>query len=146
MPARSGRTIEMDAQFVPAHLDLGMACAQAERHDEAIAEFESVLAPGDPRSVMVAVLGHVYARAGRAAKAEAVLTDLQRRYRLGEASSYDLSLPLIGLGRVSEGLDWLERACEARSGLLVYLKVEPMFDAIRQEPRFAALMKRLDFP
>ena len=92
-----------------------------------------------------AVLGHIYARAGRAAQAEEVLHDLERRYRRGDASSYDLSLALIGLGRAAEGLDWLERACETRSGLLVYLKVEPMFDSIRGEPRFAALMQRLAF-
>jgi len=55
-------------------------------------------------------------------------------------------LVLVGLGRPSEGLDWLERACETRSGLLVFLKVEPMFDSIRGEPRFAALMGRLAFP
>ena len=74
------------------------------------------------------------------------MEDLERRYRRGEASSYDLALPLIGLGRSGEALDWLERACETRSGLLVYLKVEPMFDAIRQEPRFASLMGRLALP
>ena len=140
------RTLEMDAQFIQARLDLGMACAQAGRHDEAIAQFESALPPEDPRSVMRAVLAHTYGRAGRVSEAEGVLHDLERRYRRGDASSYDVSLALIGLGRTSEGLDWLERACETRSGLLVYLKVEPMFDSIREEPRFAGLMQRLAFP
>jgi len=140
------RTLDMDAQFIQARLDLGMACAQAGRHDEAIAQFESALAPDDPRSVMRAVLGHIYGRAGRVSQAEAVLQDLERRYRRGDASSYDLSLTVIGLGRAAEALDWLERACETRSGLLVYLKVEPMFDSIRGEPRFAGLMQRLAFP
>ena len=137
------RTLEMDSQFVQARLDLGMACAQAGLHEEAIAQFESALQPGDPRSVMRAVLGHIYARAGRTAQAEDVLEDLERRYRRGDASSYDLSLPLIGLGRPGEALDWLERACETRSGLLVYLKVEPMFHGLRAESRFVGLMGRL---
>lgn len=140
------RTLDMDAQFIQARLDLGMACAQAGRHDEAIAQFEAVLPPDDPRSVMRGVLGHIYGRAGRVSQAEDVLHDLERRYRRGDASSYDLSLAQIGLDRAGEGLDWLERACETRSGLLVYLKVEPMFDSIRGEPRFAALMQRLAFP
>jgi tetratricopeptide (TPR) repeat protein len=140
------RTLDMDAQFLQARLDLGMACAHAGRYDEAIAQFESVLPPGDPRSVMRAVLGHIYGCAGRTAQAEEVLQDLERRYRRGDASSYDLSLVLIGLGRAGEALDWLERACETRSGLLVYLKVEPMFDSLRAEPRFMTLMDRLAFP
>jgi tetratricopeptide (TPR) repeat protein len=140
------RTLEMDARFVQARLDLGMACAHAGRYDEAIAQFESALPPGDPRSVMRAVLGFIYGRAGRTAQAEEVLQDLERRYRRGDASSYDLSLPLVGLGRAGDALDWLERACDARSGLLVYLKVEPMFDRLRAEPRFVTLMERLAFP
>jgi len=79
-------------------------------------------------------------------QAEEVLQDLERRYRRGEASSYDLALPLIGLGRAAEGLEWLERPCETRSGLLGYLKVEPMFDSLREEARFMTLMERLAFP
>lgn len=137
------RTLEMDALFVPAHFDLGMAYAQAGRFDEGIAEFEAALSPADPRSVMLAVLGHMYARAGRAAAAQDVFTELQRRHRNGEASSYDLGLTCAGLRRDEEALDWLERACDVRSGLLVFARVEPMFDDIRDHPRFAALLKRL---
>jgi eukaryotic-like serine/threonine-protein kinase len=144
--AQCRRTIDMDASFVQAHLDLGMAYAAQGRYDEAIREFESVLAPDDSRSVMRAVLGHILARAGRTAEAEEVLQDLERRYRRGEAASYDLGLVLAGLERSSEALDWLERACDVRSGLLVYLKVEPMFDPIRAEPRFQALLQRLGLP
>lgn len=144
--AQCRRTLDMDAAFVQGRLDLGMAYAAQGRHDEAIGEFESALAPDDPRSVMRAVLGHMYGTAGRTTQAEEVLHDLQRRYRRGDAASYDVGLVLVGLGRASEALDWLERACDVRSGLLVYLKVEPMFDPIRHEPRFAALMERLGLP
>jgi len=144
--AQCRRTLELDGAFVQARFDLGMACAQAGRHEEAIAHVESSLRPDDPRSVMRAVLGHLYARAGRTQDADAVLQDLERRYRRGDAASYDLSLPLTGLGRAADALDWLERAREARSGLLVFIGVEPMFDTIRAEPRFDALRQRLDLP
>lgn len=144
--AQCRRTLDMDATFVQAHLDLGMAYAAQGRHDEAIAEFESMLAPDDSRSVMRAVLGHIYARAGRTAPAEEVLQDLERRYRRGDAASYDLALTLVGLGRAGEALDWLERAFDVKSGLLVYLKVESMFDPIRHEPRFGALLQKLRLP
>jgi len=144
--AQCRRTLDMDAGFLPARFDLGMAFAQAGRFDDAIGQFEAALRPDDPRSVMRAVLGHMYGRAGRAADAEGVLHDLERRYRRGDAASYDLALPLIGMGRAGEGLDWLERACVARSGLLVYLAVEPMFDTLRGDPRFEALRARLVLP
>jgi serine/threonine protein kinase/Tfp pilus assembly protein PilF len=137
------QTLDLDAQFGQAHFDLGMSYAALGRYDEAISEFETTMSPGDPRSVTLAVLGHVCGAAGRTSKAEETLTELERRYRRGEASSYDVSLVLVGLGRTDEALDWLERACDARSGLLVFLKVEPMFDGIRDQPRFTELMRRL---
>lgn len=140
------RTLEMDGRFLQAHFDLGMACAQVGHHDEAIAQFESALTPDDPRSLMRAVLAHIYGRAGRVSQAEDIVHDLELRYRRGDASSYDLALALIGLGRTADALDWLERACDTRSGLLVYLGVEPMFDALRGERRFAALIHRLALP
>lgn len=138
------RTLEMDRHFAPAHLDLAMAYAQAGRHDEALLEFESSLATDDPRSVMLAIYGHMCSRAGRQATAEELLAELRRRYSVGDASSYDLGLLLAGMGRIDEALDWLERAFDVRSGLLVFLSVEPMFDPLRSHARFAALLARMN--
>lgn len=138
------RTLEMDRHFKPAHLDLAMAYGEAGRYDEALKEFESSLTLEDPRSVMLAIYGHMCGRAGHAAKAADILQELRRRYSVGDASSYDLSLLLTGLGRTGEALDWLERAFEAGSGLLVFLGVEPMFDPLRADPRFAPLLARLN--
>jgi serine/threonine-protein kinase len=43
-------------------------------------------------------------------------------------------------------LEWLERAGEERSPQLVFLSVEPVFDGLRGDPRFAALRKKLGLP
>ena len=50
------------------------------------------------------------------------------------------------LGERAEAITWLERMYEKRSGLLVYLKVEPHFDPLRGEPRFQALMEKVGLP
>jgi hypothetical protein len=42
-------------------------------------------------------------------------------------------------------LDWLEKAYEERSSILAYLQVDPRLDSLRENPRFAALMRRLRF-
>ncbi len=138
------RTLEMDRDFKPAHLDLAMAYGEAGRYDESLKEFESSLTLDDPRSVMLAIYGHMCGRAGRTEKAEEVLVELRRRYSVGDASSYDFSLVLTGLGRIDEALDWLERAFEVGYGLLVFLGVEPMFDPLRAHPRFVPLLARLN--
>ena len=138
------RTLEMDAHFGPAHLDLALAYAETGRFEEALAELRASVASGDPPSVMLAIEGHMTARAGASAAAEQRLTELQRRYSVGDASSYDLALLFTGLGRIAEALDWVERAVEARAGLLVFLGVEPMFHPLRGDPRFARLLSRMN--
>ena len=53
---------------------------------------------------------------------------------------------LKGLGERDEAFEWLNKACDERSGLLVYLKVEPMFDPVRSDPRFLELARRVGMP
>ncbi|HLL48797.1 MAG TPA: hypothetical protein VK399_18995, partial [Longimicrobiaceae bacterium] len=52
----------------------------------------------------------------------------------------------LGLGEADAALDWLERACDARSGSVVYLRVDPLLDPVRADPRFLRLCARVGFP
>jgi hypothetical protein len=49
----------------------------------------------------------------------------------------------FGLGEKDRAFEWLEKAYEERSDLLVYLKVEPRLDSLRGDPRFADLLRRM---
>ena len=138
------RTLEMDRSFAAAHLDLALAYSETGRFDAALAELQLSFTTPDPPSVLLAIQGHMNARAGHGPEADAALIELRRRYSVGDASSYELALLLTGLGRIADALDWLERAVEARAGLLVFLGVEPMFDPLRGDPRFATVMSRLN--
>ncbi len=55
-----------------------------------------------------------------------------------------LAYPHIGLGDKDRAFELLDKAYEERSGLLVYLKVEPIFDSLRDDPRFDDLLRRMD--
>jgi len=52
----------------------------------------------------------------------------------------------MGLGNKDQTLKWLNQAYSARSVNLVYLKVEPIFDGLRSDPRFAELLRRIGLP
>jgi putative AlgH/UPF0301 family transcriptional regulator len=52
----------------------------------------------------------------------------------------------VGLGETQQALTQLEQAYEDRSWLIATLKVEPVFDALRGDQRFEALIRRLNFP
>jgi tetratricopeptide (TPR) repeat protein len=51
-----------------------------------------------------------------------------------------------GLGETEESLRWLERAYTDRDAWLALLKVWPPFDGLRSDPRFADLLRRMNFP
>jgi hypothetical protein len=53
---------------------------------------------------------------------------------------------LIGLRDLDRALDWVERAVEDRRGWVAYLNVNPIFDPLREQERFRALVERMRLP
>lgn len=76
------------------------------------------------------------------------LDSLQANWQQGEKASIARDLADIhnGLGQKEEALTWLERVYELRNYInLNDIKVDPMFDSLRDEPRFKALLKKVNF-
>ncbi len=64
---------------------------------------------------------------------------LQQGYEV----QYALALVYHGLGNREKTLDWLEKAFEEKATLMQDLKIEPLWQALRSEPRFIALLKKM---
>ena len=126
------RTLETEPNFIQAHFDLGMIHVQKARFDEAIAEFQKAVALSGGRSLMLAVLGHAHGRAGRKNDELALLKSL---------SAFEKAIVYAGVLDRDQAIRELQTAYEERSGLLVYLKVEPMFDGLRSDDRFLELIR-----
>jgi serine/threonine-protein kinase len=60
-------------------------------------------------------------------------------------SPYDLAILYVGLGDKEAALEQLKKAYEDRAGWIIYLNVEPLFDPLRSDPRFAELVRRMKF-
>jgi serine/threonine-protein kinase len=93
------------------------------------------------RSVAEALIN---AREGRANEAERNLAIVRGLF--GDAASYQYAQIYSVLGDKARALDELERAWDIRDSGLLWLKVDPTLDPLRNEPRFKALFNRLDFP
>jgi Flp pilus assembly protein TadD len=101
----------------------------------------------DPRSAhAVADLAYALGRAGRRDAARGVLAELTALARERPVSPYDFAVAHAGLGETEAALGHLERAYTERAPGVRWIKVEPIFDGLRQEPRFAALLRRLALP
>ena len=140
------RGLKLDPTYVQAHMRLAAAYGTAARHDEAMAERETVvrLTPGSLGNVVA--LEHAKMLAGRANEfrqrvAESIAS-LPQRYVPPSA----IANPLFNTGRIDEGFEWLQRAYEERTNNMVYLGVEPDYDVVRDDNRFKALMRAVGLP
>jgi serine/threonine-protein kinase len=94
-------------------------------------------------SFALAQLGHAYAVSGRHRDASLVLEDLLRAFAAGKASACEIATVYAGWHDVQNTLEWLGRGIPARDPVLTVLKVDPMFDFLRGEPRFRALLAQV---
>jgi TolB-like protein/Tfp pilus assembly protein PilF len=92
-----------------------------------------------------AQLGFTYARMGRAAEARAVLRELTSLSARQYVSPHYFAVILVGLGEREQALSWLEKALADRSWWMTYLMIDPRFDLLRDDPRFAAILAGVGF-
>lgn len=91
-------------------------------------------------------LGYAYAKAGQHDNALKTLDELNQLAGHRFVTPFSQALIYIGLGQNSDAIDWLEKAYDERSTWLTWLKVDPIFDPLRSDPRFQALYKKMNLP
>jgi hypothetical protein len=110
-------------------------------YEEAIVEIQL----GDPQP-NVGLLGMAYGLSGRTTEALDVLKKLAGMSREGHVPAAEYAFVYTGLGDKERALDWLERGYDERGIFAAWLKTWPLYDALRDEPRFKALLARMQFP
>jgi Flp pilus assembly protein TadD len=113
------------------------------KYKEAIAECQKAvsLSGGEPSTL--AGLGHAYAVSGKRAEAQRVLAELKDLSKRRYVAPLQIALIFAGLGDKVQALEWLERAYEDRSYRLTWVKADPPFDSLHNEPRFQDLLRRM---
>lgn len=137
------KTIEMFPDYLIAHRRLGMTYGEQGMFEEAEAEFKAALSLSAKDSETMSAMAYVYAAAGRTDEARQVFEQIKDIARQSYVSPYSLARVHIGLGQIDEAFAELEVTYKERHGILTYLKVEPMFDRIRDDARFLDLLRRL---
>jgi TolB-like protein/DNA-binding winged helix-turn-helix (wHTH) protein/Tfp pilus assembly protein PilF len=90
-------------------------------------------------------LGRAYAALGRHDDARRMLHELESLSRRTYSAPFQSAMIHVGLGDHDRAFALLEKAYEARSWYLTWLKVEPTLDPLRKDPRYADLMRRVGF-
>jgi DNA-binding winged helix-turn-helix (wHTH) protein/TolB-like protein/Tfp pilus assembly protein PilF len=131
------KTLELDPGFVPAHFGLGRAYVQQRRYAEAIAEFRA--AAEFPRAS--GALGHALAVSAQRDAARRLLADLTARARHDYVTPINFAWIQVGLGQKDQAFAWLKRACDTQVPETSHLKVDPVYDSLRGDPRYRELVR-----
>lgn len=140
------KTLEIDPNFSPAHQWLGLAYLSEKRYPQAIPELEAAVRLSRERPDIMANLGVAYAQAGQTQQAKRILGQL----RAGPSARYDSLLAiawiLAALGQRDQAFAWANRVYPTRDIQFYILKVFPLVDPLRSDPRFQRLMARVGLP
>jgi serine/threonine-protein kinase len=125
---------------------LGFAMIEHGDAAEAVRVLERSAALSGRNPAVLGVLVRAYARAGRSTVASRVLDELTRHREAGYVPAAAFVNAYLGLGDYERALEWLDRAVDERSNIVLNLKLHPFFDPLRNDPRYAALQRRMNFP
>ena len=138
-------TLSLDPNFSYAHTILGWAFHYKGMYAEAIAEYRrSIDLAYDPMSK--AFLALSLEKQGRRAEVAKLLDELKQEFERRYVPSYALALAYIALNEKEDAFVWLEKEIEVRGSWSSAYAVAPELDELRDEPRFRAMLKRMNLP
>jgi eukaryotic-like serine/threonine-protein kinase len=136
------RAVELEPDFALARYYLGLCLEQLGDPDGALAEFRRARELDD-RPDQLAAIGRIHAAAGRIAEAESVGRELEELAADRYVSPFAVATLAAALGQNDRAFRLLDDAYRQRAVRLVWLDSEPVLDAIRPDPRLAALWRRI---
>lgn len=145
------KTLSLDTLFALARFPLGGAYLQKKMYREARNEFSNLLLAtsaklGQPHPLPMALTAYTYAVWGKTEDARMWLDLLKEQPETTYVAPYVMAVAYIGLGEKENALHWLEKAYRDQDASIVLLKVDPILDSLRSEPRFVALLSKMGFP
>lgn len=137
------RAQEIDAAHFLPHMRMGLVLVQQHKYDAAIAELKTAVNLADQSTESLAALGLAYAAAGRKTSAQGILRILAKLEGKRYVLPYNVAKIYAAAANREKAFHWLEKSYEESSPDLIELNSEPVFDGLRDDPRFPDLMRRI---
>ncbi len=134
-------TDELEPRWDQLYFGLGQTLVQQQRHEEAVAALRTAARMGPGNAFTEAALAYALGRAGRGSEAEHALAQLTQKYSYVPYWFY--AIASIGLNDWQRAMDALDNAFHDHEPCLVSLKVDPVFDPLRQYDRFSNMVRRI---
>jgi len=143
--AHAQQLVELHPDVPHSHWPLGFGYLETGNFDAAIPAMRRAVETGSA-TLFVALLAETYAVAGHRDEAQKILRQLQERSSEQFVTPYMIGRIYAALGQKDEAFRWLNTAYEERAPWMVLLKRDPRLDGLRSDPRYEALVRRMNFP
>jgi serine/threonine-protein kinase len=140
--AQARKTLEIDPNSAISHVLLGLSFLRKGDTAGAIPELHRAKTP-NPGAWYQGYLGYAYAISGDRAKGEQALRELEDLAKRQYVSPTAFATIHLALGEKQKCLDWLEKSYEQQDSACWYLKIDQIYDSVRNEPRFQALVTKI---
>ena len=130
-------------EYTNARWGLGFALILNHQTDQAILELEKTVAMMNRSPGSLEMLATAYAHAGRHQDALTLINELKQRRQRGYVPAGAFINPYLALGDYDQTFFWCDEAYKEQSGILQWIKVDPFFDPVRNDPRFVDLQHRV---
>jgi tetratricopeptide (TPR) repeat protein len=135
--------VEFDPTFFKAHSSLGRVLSLMGRYSEAIAAFEKAHSLSPDTTSVLAALGQTFALSGRTDEALSILEQFRRLSHTRWVPAVSFAVVHLGLGDCEKALAYCETAVAKRERGASLFGVHPVWEPLRREPRFLALLSHL---
>jgi len=134
---------DMDPGFYKGYSSMGRVYSLLGQYDLALTALQRARELGGPVASILSAMGQTLAIAGREPEARAMLDELHSAAAVRYVPATSFAIIHLGLGEHSRALTYLEQATEQREMPVTALKVHPLYDPLRSEPRFEKLLERI---
>ena len=144
--AQLKKIYEIDPGFEAGHLYLGLGYFKQGRTADALVELQTLVDRTKRGSEVLSFLGYVHGKAGNRDKALALIKEIKESSVKADSDSYNIAAIYAGLGDKEQAFVWLDRSFQERSYSMASFRSDIFFESLRDDPRFKAMLKRLNLP
>ena len=138
------RSLEINPTSPIAHFDLFYVYVGKASYDRAVAELQQEFKL-EGRAKEAAAIGDSYGRAGFKAALQTMI-QIEKNSSNQDYDPFSIAAGYSLLGEKDQAFVWLDRAIDARSGFMIPIKIDPVWDNIRSDPRFQEAVRRVRLP
>ena len=137
------KVIAMSPDYYLAHAMMGMCCSVAGRYEEALAAYERARHADAETKFIPSLIAMTLAASGRHAEAEVLASQLRHRAESDYITPASIAYIYVAMGDADRAFEMLDAAAAGRDPNLVGLMSNPIFDPLRQDRRYHAMLKKL---